>query len=703
VTAQNSDIKRTFIAGEFADGVQYKFAPYTIGKTFVAGTVNIVPGISPSKIEVSEFISISDADWDSGTVQVQLTDGEKTCGQIQLIDNGSTRHIRLLSAPVYFTVTQIINGNVTTAVKEINQYYPEATGWEFRGDCRDTLRFEIYVDVLDTLVETESTDQFEYVQFRSAVSYFAKRILDTPPQSIRSINQLKSKVEYWNNTDNLKHVKVPEVIGEKLGRRWYRDGLSTEREELRRIGFVPEEYDPEWETVVPACWIAHTVLTDGVETAKDYVRRRPVPRNGDYSEIKSRASNADYGDRGPAWGAVISRSATMKNGEFRKDAYWYLRLTGRDYRGKGKFKPLLAAGAAAIAPANIEPYKIQKVEFEEQYATGHVWRRDNVLEKEADAFREAKRIAQGMTDNTYETIPWLVVKAESNLADAEAKLADREGDEDQFIKRYEDGISEVLELAQNHNLETGTIEGYLDFLQEKRSQAKERLEKEFSNSTKVENVIEEISGIGKRVKTELINEGFETVGDIRSTTHNDLTRVSHIGPDRAAKLKRYINPNSDNISSETKTDSKSSYFADSDPVDQLHEDIPGVGQANCGKFFDAGYETVRDLRSATQEELTNVPQIGPWTVERIQEYISEESIEKLDEHTLPGETAIEELIDDIPRFNRVLCIKLEDRGFETVDDIRSATYKELTQADHIGKKRAEKLKEYVDQDVVLDQ
>jgi len=125
--------------------------------------------------------------------------------------------------------------------------------------------------------------------------------------------------------------------------------------------------------------------------------------------------------------------------------------------------------------------KIQKTEFEEKYAIGHVWRRDQAVQKEASAFDAAKRIAEGKTNNAYDLIPWMVAKAERNLAHAEAKAADRTGQPDGFVARYEEGIAEITRLVHKYNLSASSVDDHLQFLQGKLADAKQHVGKEDSD------------------------------------------------------------------------------------------------------------------------------------------------------------------------------------------------------------------------------
>lgn len=453
------------IAGELHNGVRYEFTPTDIeGPEHITGEIRLSPPVEPDEIDARGFVEIPDADWRAGVVEVRLKAGEKTKESIGVTFDGQTSYLRLLSGPAYYAVHRARSADPETAKEVLEQYYPNGRAeWGFRNDCRDTIQFEAFVEVLDTLAA--SSGEFSHVQFRSGLGYFAKRIREDVLQGIHSFETLQTRIRRWNATENLKRVSVSEVLGEKLGREWYRSGLGTERQELRQIGFDPTTDDPGWKTVVPACWLSHVVLTEGVEAGKDYVRDRPVPVDDDYGAVKSAAYDANFGKRGPAWGNVVAMSVRPTNDDFRYDAYWYLRWTGEEYRGKAKFSPLLFAGAAEVAPDHLPAHLQQKVDFEEQYSTGHAWRRDSAFEREAAAFGAAKAIASGETETEYEFEPELAIKAEASLAHAEAKVLGSDGKHDERLSRYGRAIDDISNVSEKYDVHENLLDNEISFLE----------------------------------------------------------------------------------------------------------------------------------------------------------------------------------------------------------------------------------------------
>ncbi|MFP9193728.1 helix-hairpin-helix domain-containing protein [Natrialbaceae archaeon A-CW1-1] len=216
-----------------------------------------------------------------------------------------------------------------------------------------------------------------------------------------------------------------------------------------------------------------------------------------------------------------------------------------------------------------------------------------------------------------------------------------------------------------------------------------------SNSTEIEKAIDRVPSVGPTIASKLSGYGFETVGDIREATRRELTDVNHVGPETADKLKGRLGDICESPCCEEVSDTESRHIEDSYPVDQLHEEIQGLGQASCGKLYSAGYETVGDLRAATTEDLTEVIQIGPDTASKIAEGIAVKPKDRTSESPVCNRTTVDELVEIIPGLSHVLCAKLKDAGFVTVGDLRSAPRDDIMEADHIGKDRAKRIKEYV--------
>lgn len=433
----------------------------------VEATLVLSDEVSINRGRLPDFIESIEQAKQSREIELTMGTADQTKGSLLVYRDGEELFLPLLSAPVYRAVGKVIDGRVSDALDVLrSQYGPARLGWEFRNDCRDTLSFDAFVRVLNELAI--AGDEFSHVQFRSRLGYFAKRIGEGTPQGIHSFEILEERVDAWNQMENLDRVELSEVLSERLCRRWFRDGFGGEREALEKIGFDPTTFDPDWETTLPASWIAHLVMTDSIGAAEDYVRERPTPDRRSYANLKSAAYNADYGERGPAWGAVVSLAVDPRNDDFRFDGYQYLRWTAEEYRGKGKIPPLLFAAARELAPAHLKGDQHQRLEFNEKMSIGHAWRRDGAFEQEQEAFEEALAIAEGETRNNYPYSPSLVVKATSSLAHARARDTDNV---EAAQRQYDSAIKTIKELETEHDVDSRLMKRQLEFLTEERPSA----------------------------------------------------------------------------------------------------------------------------------------------------------------------------------------------------------------------------------------
>jgi len=447
------------ISGELDILGEYEFIPESInGPSKTHGSIEFSEPTQPDEYDVPSFLDIQGQDWKAGTLQVTLISGEKTQDSIRLVKDDTEDSLPVLSGPAYFAVDHSLSGDIEEVLNTVQQHYGSRWAWEFRNNCRDTLCFEAYANVLNELAKT--SDKFGYAQFRSGIGYFAKRICDGGPQGISSFETLTERIRYWDTKEQLKEVSLPEAVGEKLGRTWYREEFGEERNELVAIGFDPVTFDSEWETVVPACWTAHLVLSEGIEAAKAFINNRPIPRTGTYDELKQSAKAADDG-RGPAWGAVVSITQEAESDDFCFDSFNYLKHTADEYYGKAKFRALLYAGAKELAPDDLPPHLHQKLEFKQEISIGHNWRRDAALKKEKAAFERAKEIARGSTSQQYEFKPFYFVGAEASLTHATAKI---KSDSESETEVYDIGIQNIKNVDERYNVPEWKIQENIEFL-----------------------------------------------------------------------------------------------------------------------------------------------------------------------------------------------------------------------------------------------
>lgn len=120
-------------------------------------------------------------------------------------------------------------------------------------------------------------------------------------------------------------------------------------------------------------------------------------------------------------------------------------------------------------------------------------------------------------------------------------------------------------------------------------------------------------------------------------------------------------------------------MADDDP--QELEDISGVGPSKAEKLRDAGYETVEDVKAASQSELANVEGIGNALAARIKAdvgglEVSEETEAEVEDET---EEEVEEADEDVET-------ELRPRGHaDKTPDLDADTARALAQKHREGK------------------
>lgn len=449
-----------------SDSIKYTFSPTSINKNFVTGDIKFSDHISPQNIETPDFIRVIDINLNKKTITIQLGRGEKTQGEISIRCDRKMLFIPLPSAPVYYAAVEFQRGNGTEGLSVVHDTYSDFWAWSFRSDCKNSIEFEYFVKILNNAAAVSNS--FDHVQFRSCLTYFAKRIFDDSIHSIQSFGDLKNKIKMWNSAPNLRKVNVSDVLCEYLGREWYRGELDSERETLRRLGVCPESFDPEWETPFPACWIAHVALTEGIEATRKYVSSRPSPRDDSHDQLQDAAYDAGFNERGQAWGAVVAESLSEADDTYKYDLYHYLRWTAEDTREKQKYQPILYGAAYAVAPQHLSPHLFQRVEFEEQIEIGQNWRRDSETDNEIIAFERAKNIAVG-TDGQYEFNPELVIEAVGSLTHAKAKKK-KKNSISSAVDQYESGIQEIKNIANSHDLDA---KDQIKFLTEQKSRIAE--------------------------------------------------------------------------------------------------------------------------------------------------------------------------------------------------------------------------------------
>lgn len=201
----------------------------------VEAVLQLSDKVTVDQRNLPDFIKDVEQTHQSRELGLVLGEAEQTQDSLRVLREGQEAFLPLLSAPVYQAVELVVTDEVSEAMNLLRSQYDNRLAWKFRNDCRDTLSFNAFIKVLDALAA--QGNEFEHVQFRSRLGYFAKRIGDDVPQGIHSVDVLKERVNAWNHMDNLGSVELSEVLSEKLGRRWFRDAFGDERAVLTDIGF----------------------------------------------------------------------------------------------------------------------------------------------------------------------------------------------------------------------------------------------------------------------------------------------------------------------------------------------------------------------------------------------------------------------------------------------------------------------------------
>jgi large subunit ribosomal protein L32e len=154
--------------------------------------------------------------------------------------------------------------------------------------------------------------------------------------------------------------------------------------------------------------------------------------------------------------------------------------------------------------------------------------------------------------------------------------------------------------------------------------------------------IEDITGVDEDTAEALREAGYETVDDLREADQDDLADVEGVGNALAARIKADIgdldvdeetdaeieedesadeetDEEADDQEAEADDDEEAAADDDEDDAEDYEEltDISGVGETKAEALRDAGFETIRDVREASQDDLAEVEGIGNALAARI--------------------------------------------------------------------------------------
>lgn len=151
--------------------------------------------------------------------------------------------------------------------------------------------------------------------------------------------------------------------------------------------------------------------------------------------------------------------------------------------------------------------------------------------------------------------------------------------------------------------------------------------------------IEEISGVGAGKAAALREAGYETVGDIRDATQEELTEIEGIGNALAARIKAEVGDIDveEPVDDAGEDDDEGQADPDEDTGITDLEDISGVGASKAETLREAGYASVDDVITAEQSELAAIDGIGNALAARIKADVDELEVEATPEADIEDE------------------------------------------------------------------
>jgi len=95
------------------------------------------------------------------------------------------------------------------------------------------------------------------------------------------------------------------------------------------------------------------------------------------------------------------------------------------------------------------------------------------------------------------------------------------------------------ELTEIKQIGEGTVSKLLDFIEDHTEKSSSLGDAQISDDTSIEDFAADVPKVGRVLVSKLTQEGYETVGDLRAATINELTAVEHIGEKKAESLLEY--------------------------------------------------------------------------------------------------------------------------------------------------------------------
>lgn len=154
-----------------------------------------------------------------------------------------------------------------------------------------------------------------------------------------------------------------------------------------------------------------------------------------------------------------------------------------------------------------------------------------------------------------------------------------------------------------------------------------------------EQQLTDISGVGESKADALREAGYESVADLQAASQEDIANVEGIGKALAARIKADVGGlEVDEPAEPTEPAERTPDEPEPSVDDRELVEISGVGESKAEALREAGYETVEDLRIASQSELADIDGIGNALAARIKADVGDLEVEETPEAEIEDET-----------------------------------------------------------------
>jgi len=170
--------------------------------------------------------------------------------------------------------------------------------------------------------------------------------------------------------------------------------------------------------------------------------------------------------------------------------------------------------------------------------------------------------------------------------------------------------------------------------------------------------LEDIGGVGESKAESLREAGLESIEDIKAASQDEIADVEGFGNALAARIKAEvgdlevdeetdaeIEDEEAPDEAEAKADAAAEDEAAAADEDREIDDISGLTEDKAEALREAGYTSVRDVRGATQDDLTSVDGIGNALAARIKADVGDLEVEEETEAEIEDEEAEAEEVE----------------------------------------------------------